>query len=200
MNKQEFLAALQAGLRGLPQEDIQHWVDFYREMVEDRMEDGMSEGEAVAALGSVRDVVAQILSETSLPKLVQAKVKPKHPLKAWEVVLLVLGSPVWVPLLLAGALLVLACYTVLWSIIITLYAIDLSFALGAVAGLIGFFQFVPSGDILPGLFLIGMGLMCAGLSILLFLTFGKVTSLLLHGSKRVVLAVKFRFIRKEENQ
>ena len=92
MNKQEFLAALQSGLRGLPRGDIQHWVEFYREMVEDRMEDGMSEEEAVAALGPVRDIVAQILSETPLPRLVHEKVKPKRPMKAWEIILLVLGA------------------------------------------------------------------------------------------------------------
>lgn len=157
MNKKEFLSALQAGLSGLPEEDVKHWLDFYAEMIDDRMEDGMTETDAVAAVGPVCDVVAQILSETPLPKLVQAKVKPKHPLRVWEIVLLVLGSPVWVPLLLAGVLVILACYAVLWSVIITLYAIDLSFALCAVAGLIGFFNLFPPARFCPGCFSLAWG-------------------------------------------
>lgn len=64
MNKKEFLAALRAGLAGLPEADVQHWLDFYSEIIEDRMEEGMTESEAVADVGSVHTIVTQILSET----------------------------------------------------------------------------------------------------------------------------------------
>ena len=65
MNKKEFLAALRAGLAGLPEADVQHWLDFYSEIIDDRMEEGMTESEAVADVGSVHTIVTQILSETS---------------------------------------------------------------------------------------------------------------------------------------
>ena len=51
MNKTEFVNQLSAGLMGLSQEDIKRSVDFYTEMIDDRIEDGMPEEEAVAALG-----------------------------------------------------------------------------------------------------------------------------------------------------
>ena len=197
MNKQEFLAALQAGLKGLPRGDIQHWVEFYREMVEDRMEDGMSEKEAVAALGPVRDLVAQILSETPLPRLVHEKVKPKRPMKAWEIILLVLGSPVWVPLACAAVLVLLAGYAVLWACIITLYAVDLTAALGGVALIISALFYFPPNHVLSQIFFGGTGLMSAGIAVLLFLVSGKVTTWLLRLSKKALLAVKFRFVQKE---
>lgn len=197
MNKQEFLAALQAGLKGLPRGDIQHWVEFYREMVEDRMEDGMSEEEAVAALGPVRDLVAQILSETPLPRLVHEKVKPKRPMKAWEIILLVLGSPVWVPLACAAVLVLLAGYAVLWACIITLYAVDLTAALGGVALIISALFYFPPNHVLSQIFFGGAGLMSAGIAVLLFLVSGKVTTWLLRLSKKALLAVKFRFVQKE---
>lgn len=63
MNKKEFLAALRAGLAGLPEADLQHWLDFYSEIIDDRMEEGMTEAEAVADVGPVHDIVVQILSE-----------------------------------------------------------------------------------------------------------------------------------------
>lgn len=197
MNKQEFLAALQAGLKGLPRGDIQHWVEFYREMVEDRMEDGMSEEEAVAALGPARDLVAQILSETPLPRLVHEKVKPKRPMKAWEIILLVLGSPVWVPLACAAVLVLLAGYAVLWACIITLYAVDLTAALGGVALIISALFYFPPNHVLSQIFFGGTGLMSAGIAVLLFLVSGKVTTWLLRLSKKALLAVKFRFVQKE---
>ena len=64
MNKKEFLAALRAGLAGLPEADVQHWLDFYSEIIDDRMEEGIAEVEAVADVGPVHDIVGQILSET----------------------------------------------------------------------------------------------------------------------------------------
>ena len=197
MNKQEFLAALQAGLKGLPRGDIQHWVEFYREMVEDRMEDGMSEEEAVAALGPVRDLVAQILSETPLPRLVHEKVKPKRPMKAWEIILLVLGSPVWLPLACAAVLVLLAGYAVLWACIITLYAVDLTAALGGVAGLVGSLLLTPSGELAARVFLLGAGLACLGLAVLLFFVFNQISVWILRLSKKALLALKFRFVQKE---
>ena len=46
MSKQEFLEQLRRGLSGLPREDIEERLKFYSEMLEDRMEEGLSEEEA----------------------------------------------------------------------------------------------------------------------------------------------------------
>ena len=66
MNKKEFLAQLRKGLSGLPREDIEDRLAFYSEMIEDRMEEGFSEKEAVSAIGSVDEIVSQIVADTSL--------------------------------------------------------------------------------------------------------------------------------------
>lgn len=65
MTKQEFLAELRRGLSGLPQNDIEERLNFYSEMIDDRMEEGLSEQEAVDGIGSVDSVVSQILSGIS---------------------------------------------------------------------------------------------------------------------------------------
>ena len=101
MSKQEFLAELKAGLNGLPQEDIEERLTFYSEMIDDRMEEGLTEEEAVLAIGTVNEVITQILTDTPLSKLVKERVKPKRTLKAWEIVLLALGAPIWLSLLIA---------------------------------------------------------------------------------------------------
>ena len=53
MLKQEFLAQLRDALCGLPQCDIDERLTFYSEIIDDRMEEGLLEEEAVAAVGSV---------------------------------------------------------------------------------------------------------------------------------------------------
>ena len=197
MQKTEFLSLLRMRLMGLPEEDIIRSLDYYSEIIEDLMEDGFSEEEAVASLGSVDEIVAQILMEIPLPKLVQEKIRPKRALKAWEIALLILGSPIWVPLLLAGIIVMLALYLVLWAIIVVLYAVDLSFAASAVAGAIMFFACLASGHVPQGVFSFGLALTCAGLAILLFFAFNRFTKGILRLSKRAMLSMKSAFIGRE---
>ena len=59
-------------------------------MIDDRMEEGLTEAEAIAGIGSVDKIVTQIVAETPITKLVREKVKPKRSLQAWEIILLVL--------------------------------------------------------------------------------------------------------------
>ncbi len=196
MNKNEFLATLRERLNGLPEEDINKSIDFYCEMIDDRVEDGMSEAEAVDALGNIEEIISQILSAVSLPKLVKERVKPKRALKAWEIVLLVLGAPLWIPLLATVILTVLAIYLSVWSVIISLYAVDLSIAvsglacIGVAVALLFDGQFVPAGVVF------GAGLVCMGLAILLLFAFNMVTKGILWVSKKVLIGIKSLFIGK----
>ena len=80
MYKNEFLTELRNRLQGLPQDDLDNRINFYEEMINDRMDEGKSEEEAVAEIGSVDEVVTQIASETPLLKLVKEKAKPKRAL------------------------------------------------------------------------------------------------------------------------
>lgn len=196
MNKRQFLAALQEQLNGLPQGDIEKSLDYYKEMLEDRIEEGMAEEDAVNAMGPLGEIVSQILMETSLPKLVKAKAKSQRALRIWEIILLILGSPVWMPLLLAVILIVLSLYLVLWSIIVSLYAIDFSFAAAGIGGILGAFFMIFTGFPTQALFFFGTGLVCAGLAVLLFWGFYQITRQILRLSKKIMIWVKSWFIRK----
>lgn len=66
MKKQEFLDALRVGLTGSG--DAEEVLDFYREMIEDRMEDGMEEEAAVEQLGSVEGILARCVQGLTVPK------------------------------------------------------------------------------------------------------------------------------------
>lgn len=189
MNRQEFLDSLRAGLSGLPQEDIEKSLEFYGEVIDDYMENGLSEEEAVKEIGSVDEIVGQILSETPLPKLIRAKVTPNHTLKVWEIVLIVLGSPVWFSLLLAAVVTVFAVYAAIWSVVIAVYAVVLAFAIS------GMILLVNSIGVL---LFAGAGLTLIGLSILLFFAANAIAKGMLVLSRKFILFIKSLFIRKEE--
>ena len=101
MNRQEYLDEIKEKLLGLSEEDIDKALEFYMEALDDRIDDGLTEEQAINAVGTADEVAEQILMDTPLPKLVSATVKPKRDMKAWEIVLLILGAPLWIPLLIA---------------------------------------------------------------------------------------------------
>ena len=119
MNKQEYLESIRSRISAMPADDVNRFMDYYSEMIDDRVEDGLSEEEAVADMGSPDAAVEQILEDMPLTKLVKEKIKPKHELKAWEVVLIVLGSPVWIPLLITAAVLLLTLWIVAFAFLIS---------------------------------------------------------------------------------
>ena len=71
MNKQEYLTAIREKIKAMPAEDIERFTDYYSEMIDDRIEDGLSEDDAVADMVSPDDAVEQILSEMPLAKIVK---------------------------------------------------------------------------------------------------------------------------------
>ena len=200
MLKQEFLNALKEGLKGLPEKDIEERLTFYGEMIDDRIEEGRTEEAAVAEIGTVEEVVQQIVEETPLTRLVKEKIKPKRKMRAWEIVLLILGFPLWFPLLVAAGAVVLALYVTLWSLVIALWAIEVAFIVSAVALLCGTVVFFVSGHGLAGLFVLGAALIFAALSIFLFfgcVAASKGTVLL---AKKIVIGIKNLFVGKERTK
>ena len=75
MNKIEFLEALKARLKALPEEDRDRFIDEYSEKIDAFMEDGMSEEDAVASIGDPGDVALKILVENEelVPKKENSK-------------------------------------------------------------------------------------------------------------------------------
>lgn len=198
MMKFDFLSALQENLSGLPKEDIQKSLDYYSEIIEDRIEDGLTEEDAVDALGAAEEIAEQILMDYSLPKIIKTKVKPSRPLKIWEIVLLILGSPIWFTLLLTVAVIILSIYIVIWSIIISLYSAVLSFAVAGLFGVGSFAIIMFTGNPTQGAFLLGAGLICTGLAILSFFGCNQITKYTIRLSKKFSLFVKSCFTRKGE--
>lgn len=63
MTRDEFLGRLGELLACLPAEQVEETKAFYAEAIADRMEDGMSEEEAVAAMGTPGEVAKATLDD-----------------------------------------------------------------------------------------------------------------------------------------
>ena len=198
MNKQEFLAQLRKGLSGLPKDDIDERLMFYSEMIDDRMEDGIPEETAVREIGTIDELVSQIIADIPLGKLVKEKITPKKKLKVWEIVLLVLGSPIWLSLGIAAFAVIFSIYVVLWSVIIVLWAVFASFVACGLAGIAAGVYFAAGGNGLTGIAMIGAGIVCAGLSVFMFFGSKAATKGILNLTKKLAIWIKNCFIKKEE--
>lgn len=195
VNKTEFIDELYHLLNSLSKaERLQH-LDYYEEMIADQMEDGLTEEEAVAALGSPADIAAQILGE--IPP------KPSRRFPIWAIVLIVLGSPLWLSLFLAVAAVlvaviavVAAVYISLWAAIAVFYAADLAVLLGFLSGIAGGVFYLTQGISMPAVLFFGGGLVCAGATVLLFFLCNLLSRLLWQLSKWSVLKIIGLFRRK----
>lgn len=63
MNKEHFLSELSRRLDGLNGNDLYRTLEYYAEMIDDRVEDGMSEEAAVAALGDLEAIAREIMQD-----------------------------------------------------------------------------------------------------------------------------------------
>ncbi len=198
MNKTEFLSELRKRLSGLPRDDADDRISFYAEMIDDRIEEGLSEEDAVSDIGTADEIAARVFSDIPLSKLVKEKIKKKRRFKAWEVVLLSLGSPIWISLLIAAFAVIFSLYVALWSVVVSLWAVFISF-IGCAVGGVALLPIMAIYYNLPtALAAFSAGLVALGLAIFMLYgckaTVGGVLTL----TKSILLWTKKLFIKKEE--
>ncbi len=196
MNKQQFLAAVRLNAASVPPEELTALLDYYTEMIDEAMDEGCSEEEAVARLGSWDEILEQIHTfraepnpvpiiqpemschtaqpetNTAVPAIEPAKVKrwKNISLPTWAVVLLILTSPVWGTVVLT---LLIVLFTVIFSLVViggalvvSLFAVVIALAAVGVVGIPAAFVLLFTGSAATGLLSLGCGLVCIGFTIL----------------------------------
>ena len=168
MTKKVFIDEVRAKLKGLSEDEISKALEFYEEAIDDRMEEGLTEDQAVAAVGTPEEVANQILMDVPLGKLVKAKSKPDRKYKVWEIVLIVLGFPIWFPLLLTAAILVLTLMLVVAILVITFFIVVASIGIAGLAVTLACIPLLFTGGS-SSLLQFGLGLICMGLAVVMFI-------------------------------
>lgn len=193
MTKAQFLKSLEERLSGLPREEREERLTFYSEMLDDRMEEGLSEAEAVAAVGSADEIAGQIIEEYTPEK---KKAPEEH--NAGKTALIIAGSPVWFPVMLALAVVGFSVWIVLWAVVISLWAALGGIVGGAVGGTAGGAIIAFTGNMPSGLVLIAAAFVCTGFGIFLFLGNKYATKGMVWLTKKLPGWCKACFSKKEE--
>ena len=194
MDKKAFLSQLKKSLFGLPRADINERLNFYSEMIDDYMEEGLSEEEAVLRIGDVKEIAAQTLADAPI----SAPDTPRKKRSAGQIVLIVLGSPIWLSLAIAAFAIVFSLYVSAWAVIVSLWSVFVSLVSCGFAGILCGIGLAVSGFAIPGLAMVGAALVCVGLSVFTFYGCKAATKAAVLLTRNVALAAANRLKKKED--
>ena len=161
MQKNDFLKRLSRALGRLRRDEREKSLAFYREMIDDRVEAGLTEEAAVAEMEDIPVIAEGILRDAAA----RGALKPeRNPI---VIILLVIGSPLWVSLL-AILFAVMAVFTAcLWITVACLYLTVGAFVAAATACLVG--GVVLCGYPVMTVAGVAASLVCGGIAILVCL-------------------------------
>lgn len=180
MNKETFLTRLTDALSHMDASERDRTVQYYREILEDRIEEGLSEEDAVAGMEPVEEIAARLLSESGpLPNKKRSR---------WLIALLIAASP----LLLAAGIIILSLYIVAWSVILSLFVVTAALALCLIVGIGSLFILLTAGYPQTALFLLGAGLFCAAAGIALFIPVVALSKMLIRGAALLFQTIRGR--------
>ena len=181
MKKAEFLTELEDRLSAIPEKEKAEAIAYYSDMIDEYMAGGRTEESALSGLARVDYIADQILADPTLPAkkrnvhsqresmYTKRNHLPLRRLRVWEILLVILFSPVILALVCVAFALILSFFLLCFALTVAVYALDFALAALSIAALLC--APIPSllHTSLPGiLMLLGISLLCGGLSLLLW--------------------------------
>ena len=146
MTKTEFLKKLANALSDLESDEREKFLSYYCEIIEDRIENGLTEIDAVAEMENITIIAERILNDVSAIEIPKIK---HHPL---TLVFVIISFPLWGSINVA--LLITICL----------------FLFGGVVSCLSFFAFILKEQATAFMFL-GIGLMGFGFGVFMLMAF-----------------------------
>ena len=193
MRKDVFLETLQKRLSTFSEGERKAICDYYAEMIDDRIEEGMEEEAAVADLGELEQIVEENLANLPFSTLMKVKVKEsrqKSGHKGLWIVLAILGSPLWICLLLMVGLVWLSVYLCAGALLLCVYVFLGALLLCGAGGLVISWLFMFVRSLPVGICLLGMGLILAGVGCLLVQPVRALTRWAARGNRKLFRCIK----------
>jgi Predicted membrane protein len=190
MTRLDFINELKKFLAPLSETERNRSILYYNEFIDDRIEDGMSEEDAIACLENPAVIAERILSEMgfsqtqtqsqSIPRYQTAEktAKPSRgKLTGGVIALIILGFPLWFPLLITFFSLVFALVVTVWSVVFALFAAAVSCIVACIGAVIAAPFIIFGGHLLTSIFCAGGGLIAGAFGIVLGIAAIKVVKL-----------------------
>ena len=170
MKKREFLNILRMTLSMLPPQELEKQLNYYEEMLNDMIEDGMSEEDATARIGDPVAIGRGILADMPNPPPSSKPMDPPQKVSAgktsfWIILALILGSPVWISIAAALVAVVVAVVVAVFSVIIAVGAVVVALIVSGFALILAAF-FTTAGSLPLVFLLVGAGFLSIGLGVL----------------------------------
>ncbi len=189
MTRKQFLDGLKQEMHGLPQREIDQTLHYYSEIIADRMEEGMTEEEAVAKMEPMHVIARRVAADF------RGTAAPRAKMSGFMIALIILGFPLWFPLLITGAALMVVMLTLAWVMVLVLWAVCLALFSGGMAAIITLFIGGYRFGV-PVVGQIGLGMAAMGLSIFLFYGAKGAIPLATGATLRLVSRIKKGFVRR----
>ena len=123
MNKTQFCALLGNKLKPyLSPKEMYKTLNFFEEMIDDRIDEGLSEEEAVSQLGDINIIVDQILDEHNIGKK-QTKLVWRFIPRELGFINIVLLFPAWITIFSLIVSLFIVILSIIFSIVLSIIAI-----------------------------------------------------------------------------
>lgn len=204
MCRQEFLCSLNSILCNYPSNEVEKCLEYYNECISDRMENGMSEEEAVADLGDIYSIADNIKMEMPITTLVRQKVVASRdseesvPKKrsAPRTVFMIIGIIFALPFIIAFLGIIFAVIVTLLALIPAFFCVTLALGISAVACLVAGIISIVMADSLSLFLYLGASLICASLTILFALITAWVTKGVKKATVGIIKGIKKMLIKK----
>ena len=170
MNKKEFLDTLRKELN----DDNSDVINYYDELISDRIENGEKEKQVIKSLGNINNIINVLKIENKVSKQTKKNVVSNTVILMW--VLLLMSSPMLLPLIIVIFALIFTFFMVIISLLITFGSLIFTFTIApfaAIASVINGSMTIPMFILLLGisLFMIGISLLLGKLCIMLVYKF-----------------------------
>ena len=167
MDKKQFCTFLENELRlYLSSKEVYKTLNFFKEIIDDRVDEGLSEEEAVSQLGNIDDIVGQILDEHNIKKrqkkLVWRFIPQKTP-SAANIIIVILLFPIWITIFSLVASFFIAFMSLIFSLVVSVIAL---FVGGIALILIALFYLIYEKNIAYYLDILGFGFIITGIGLI----------------------------------
>lgn len=166
MTKDDYLKALRANIKNVPVDEVNNIIQYYSEYFDEAGPENTAK--VIDELGPPKQLATRVCADYIIRDVEQGngtKNIKKKASNTWLIVLAVVGSPIWFPLALAVAVVLIALMAaaiiVLVAFGIVAAAAILSGVIMAGTGIIAAFSSLPTAAVLAG-----SGLMAIGVGIL----------------------------------
>lgn len=162
MNRNEFYNGIRVNLRKFSSSEVDKIIEYYDELISEKMESGMSEEEAVNSFGDIRNIVNVVTADLVMER---SKNEKNNSLRNFFIILGICASPILLPI---G----IAFFAIFLSFIIVFFSLVVAFSASAIGILISIFplsfEMYRAGNDM-GLIILGAGglLLASGICVLL---------------------------------